>query len=234
MESSFVCLNSYRVCLSSACTRPLDQIIFQPLLSAFLLVVVVVIAAGDIHLHELRNPELMQRRRALGTDLQTLSFWHKGLDYWQQLANLTKTVQFSSVQDGIYALGKAHMRSTPFLSFPRRCLWNSSRARVINNGDPVSSFLMKIVERFLFPRLSPPGDRWRDVLGFVPAGSVSSSSTLQIFFRGANRSWWLLCPQVYLLGRFEGEKTDTMFFSSKGTTSSSTISHRRCPQELLV
>ena len=29
------------------------------------------------------------------------------------------------------------------------------------------------VERFLFPRLSPPGDRWCDVLGFVPAGSVS-------------------------------------------------------------
>ena len=29
------------------------------------------------------------------------------------------TVQFCSVQDGIYALGKAHMRSTPSLrSFP--------------------------------------------------------------------------------------------------------------------
>ena len=33
----------------------------------------------------------------------------------------------------------------------------------------------------LFARLSPPGDRWCDVLGFVPAGSVSSFSTLQIF-----------------------------------------------------
>ena len=30
----------------------------------------------------------------------------------------------------------------------------------------------------LLPRLSPPGDRWCDVPGFVPAGSVSSSSTL--------------------------------------------------------
>ena len=30
-----------------------------------------------------------------------------------------QTVQFSSVQDGIYALGKAHMHSTPSLkSFP--------------------------------------------------------------------------------------------------------------------
>ena len=66
---------------------------------------------------------------------------------------------------------------------------------------------MKRVERFLFPRLSPPGDRWRDVLGFVPAVSVSSSSTLQIF-RDASHSWCLLCPHVYLLGRFEEEKTD--------------------------
>ena len=41
----------------------------------------------------------------------------------------------------------------------------------------------KIVERFLFlyGSLLPPGDRWCDVIGLVPAGSVSSSSTLQIF-----------------------------------------------------
>ena len=31
-----------------------------------------------------------------------------------------------------------------------------------------------------FPRLSHPGDRWCCVVGFVPAGSVSSSSPLQI------------------------------------------------------
>ena len=48
----------------------------------------------------------------------------------------------------------------------------------------------KIVERFLFLSLSPPGDRWCDFLGFVPADSVSSSSTLQIF-RDATRLWWL-------------------------------------------
>ena len=29
--------------------------------------------------------------------------------------------------------------------------------------------------------LSPPSNRWCNVLGFVPAGSVSNSSTLQIF-----------------------------------------------------
>ena len=39
--------------------------------------------------------------------------------------------------------------------------------------------LKKIVDRFLFSRFSSPGDRWCGVLGFVPAGSVSSSSTLQ-------------------------------------------------------
>ena len=33
----------------------------------------------------------------------------------------------------------------------------------------------------LVPRLSPPGDRWCDVVDRVPAGNVSSSSTLQVF-----------------------------------------------------
>ena len=49
--------------------------------------------------------------------------------------------------------------------------------------------------------LSPPGDRWRDVLGFVLAGSVSRSSTLQIF-RDAIRLRRLLSPPVYLLCHF--------------------------------
>ena len=34
--------------------------------------------------------------------------------------------------------------------------------------------------KVLFRRLSPPGDRWCDMLGFVPACSVPNSSTLQI------------------------------------------------------
>ena len=59
----------------------------------------------------------------------------------------------------------------------------------------------KIVYRFLFWPPSPPGDRRCGILGFVPAGSVSSSSTLQIF-REASYLWWLPCPLVYLLGHF--------------------------------
>ena len=43
-----------------------------------------------------------------------------------------------------------------------------------------------LVELFLFLRLSPLGDRWCDVLGFVPAGRVSSFSTLQTVFQDAN------------------------------------------------
>ena len=48
-------------------------------------------------------------------------------------------------------------------------------------------------------RFSPPGDRWCDVLGFIPAGILSNSSTLQTFL-GACHLWWLLCQPVYLLG----------------------------------
>ena len=59
----------------------------------------------------------------------------------------------------------------------------------------------KIVERFLFLRLSPPVDRWCEVLGFVPAVIVLSSSTLRIFL-DASRLGWLLCPPVYLLCHF--------------------------------
>ena len=63
------------------------------------------------------------------------------------------------------------------------------------------SFLVlssKIAERFLFLHLTPPGDRWGGVLGFVLAGSVLSFSTFQIF-RDASRLQWLLFPPVYLL-----------------------------------
>ena len=52
-----------------------------------------------------------------------------------------------------------------------------------------------------FQRLSLPGDRWCDVLGFVPAGSVSSSSTFWIF-QEASHLWGLFCLPVYLLGCF--------------------------------
>jgi len=38
-------------------------------------------------------------------------------------------------------------------------------------------------------------------LGFVPAGFVSSPSSLQIF-QEAVHLWWFLCPLVYVLGQF--------------------------------
>ena len=44
--------------------------------------------------------------------------------------------------------------------------------------------------------LSPPGDQWCDVHGFVPASSVSSSLTLQIFWDTSHLRW-LLCLTVY-------------------------------------
>ena len=57
----------------------------------------------------------------------------------------------------MYALGKAHMGSTPSVrSFPNVAF------------ETVPVFL--IDDGFLFPRLAPPGGRWCDVLGFVPAG----------------------------------------------------------------
>ena len=85
--------------------------------------------------------------------------------------------QFSSVQDGIYALGKAHMRSTPSLrSFPN----------VAFETVPVFLWLTMALSRpfkedrrplSLSTSLSSRRPIY-DVLGFVPAGSGSSSSIL--------------------------------------------------------
>ena len=48
-------------------------------------------------------------------------------------------VQFSSVQDGNDALGKANTRSTVSQKFPQRCLWKGSNVRLTDDG-PLSSF----------------------------------------------------------------------------------------------
>ena len=89
-------------------------------------------------------------------------------------------------------------------TLPLYCIWSS----LVQFGPVWSDwqwpFLVhsrKITKHFLIPCLSPPGDWWRDVFGFVPAGSVSSSSTLQIFW-GANHLWWLLCPLACPLSHF--------------------------------
>ena len=58
-------------------------------------------------------------------------------------------------------------------------------------------------DRLALPLSTPLSSRRSMVwcLWLVPAGSVSSSSTPQIF-REASHLWGLLCPPVYLLGRF--------------------------------
>ena len=62
-----------------------------------------------------------------------------------------------------------------------------------------------IVERFLFLRLSPPGDLWCDVLGFVPVGIVSQSTQLlKSSDLDASRLCWLLCPPDYLSSTLDG------------------------------
>ena len=95
--------------------------------------------------------------------------------------------QFSSVQDGIYALRKARKRSTPSLvnSTP-----SVSFQTVSKFSDWPRLFLVllrKIVECFPFVRLSPPGDRcmvWRhqtrdkEVLASRPASGINLLSPL--------------------------------------------------------
>ena len=76
-----------------------------------------------------------------------------------------------------------------FSCFPSVAFENGSNVRLTDDG-PTSSLqrsrkIVPLPSRCLFPRLAPPSDRWCDVLRFVPAGNVSSSSTLQIF-RKAN------------------------------------------------
>ena len=57
-----------------------------------------------------------------------------------------------------------------------RCgLWNGPNVRPTDDG-PLSSFQGRSSSASSF-HASPPGDRWSGVLGFVPAGNVSSSST---------------------------------------------------------
>ena len=98
-----------------------------------------------------------------------------------------------SVQDGIYALGKVHPVSR---KFPQSCLWNC-----LSDWQLPSLVLSrKIMQCFLFPRLSLWGDQWCNVLGFVPVGSVSSFSTFQIFW-GTNhlRCFCVACQTICLV-----------------------------------
>ena len=113
---------------------------------------------------------------------------------WKAFNLLLLVCLFSVVQGGIYTLGKAHMRSIPsFRRFPNVAF------------ETVPMFV------WLTMALSCPFKEDRLALLFfhtyllqpiidVPAGSVSSSPTLQTF-REASHLWGLLCQPVYLLGR---------------------------------
>ena len=108
--------------------------------------------------------------------------------------------QFSSVPYGIYALGKAHMRSTLSQEFPQRCPWDSSNVGLTDDGPFSSSEGRSLsASSFYAPPFQAIGGC--DVFGFVPAGSFSSSSTLKIF-RDASRLWWLFCPPICLLSHW--------------------------------
>ena len=54
--------------------------------------------------------------------------------------------------------------------------------------------------RLFFQLLSPPGDQWCDVLGFVPEGSVSSQAPQH--FKLTRRKPLLMVSPVYLPGHF--------------------------------
>ena len=88
-----------------------------------------------------------------------------------------------SGQNGFDTIGETHMRSTQSLRSGPCVALNQLFQYWFDSRRPSLVLSRKIVERFHFLRLSPPGDRWCDVLGFVPAVNDSSSSTLQIFRR---------------------------------------------------
>ena len=100
-----------------------------------------------------------------------------------------------SGQNGFDTIGETHMRSTQSLRSGPCVALNQLFQCWFDSRRPFLVLLGKIVERFHFLRLSPAGDRWCDVLGFVAAVNDSSSSTLQIF-RDASCLRWLLCPPV--------------------------------------
>ena len=111
------------------------------------------------------------------------------------------TVLFISFQDGIYALGKAHMRSTPSL---RRV------PNVAFETVPVFAWLTMTLSSFPFKEdrlalpLSTPLSSRRSMLWYpwlCARTAQATSSSLQIF-RDASHLCWLLCPPVCLIDHF--------------------------------
>ena len=91
--------------------------------------------------------------------------------------------------------GKPIYALNPISQSLKGCHSASSSVDLIDMGLVLPT---KIAECFCFLCPSPQGSWWWDVLGYVPAGSVSSSSTLQIFW-DTNHLRQLLCLPVYLL-----------------------------------
>ena len=123
---------------------------------------------------------------------------------FKQWTNSCTTVQFSSVQDGICAPGTAHMCSTLSQQFPQCCFWNGSNIRQIDDG-PLLSFQGRSLSSSSFPASLLQVVDGVMSLAFFPAASVSSSSTLKIWY--TSHLWWLLCLPVYLLRSSETEAT---------------------------
>ena len=82
------------------------------------------------------------------------------------------------------------MRSAQSRKFPQRFLWKGA-TDTSQWQWPSLVLSTKIAQCFVFLRPSPPGDRWCDAPGVVPAGSAPVSSTLQIF-RDRSHMWSLL------------------------------------------
>ena len=130
------------------------------------------------------------------------------------------SVQVSSVQDGIYALGKAHMRSTPFLgSFPNVACETVSMYGLTDNG-PFSSFQRRSSGASSFPcpnepelqslennaifefefeffsRPSLPGNRW---CGFFSKAAVRGQSECEFVpprCRSETLEWLTALPSL--------------------------------------
>ena len=114
---------------------------------------------------------------------------------------VANTVQLSSLQDGICALGKT-LAPTSFgetlapISLGKTLVPISQMfcpALPLKQFHCSSRPFKEYRPSISLSRLSLPGDQWCDVLGSVPAGSVSSSFTLQKF-RDAIKPLWLLFP----------------------------------------
>ena len=94
------------------------------------------------------------------------------------------------------------MQSTLLLAVKRFQFWSDW-------WWPCLFFSRKIIKCFLLEHLSPLGDWWCKVLGAVPAGWVSGSSTFQMFW--VRSHLWYFCVHLSVLF-FRGRSSNTSSF----------------------